>query len=205
MPLAFAPFVGIALGALFAWLARAELARDDGPLVAARSFLIVTAFAGFVFTPVLGYFVAFHGDWAYLYFVPWRAVPSAVDLALVLLGGSMVPLGFVISARTARSQKFAGVATIGGVPVGAASIFLLMMQRRLATSATFAQYHGGFGTDSVVASALGRGILWMDFALVIGVAWCAYSIRDGAPAAGSSTRRTLSDYHEVGPRDSRGN
>ncbi|MEO7109598.1 MAG: hypothetical protein ABI183_04085 [Polyangiaceae bacterium] len=189
MPLPFAPFVGIALGALFAWLARAELARDDGPLIAARSFLIVTAFAGFVFTPVLGYFVAFHGDWAYLYFVPWRAVPSAVDLALVLLGGAMVPLGFAISSRTARSQKFAGVATIGGVPLGAASVFLLAMQRRVATSATYAQYHGGFGTDSVVASALGRGILWMGFALVIGVAWCAYSIRDGAPAAGSSTRR----------------
>ncbi|MEO8875851.1 MAG: hypothetical protein ABI461_09710 [Polyangiaceae bacterium] len=189
MPLPFAPFVGIALGALFAWIARAELGRDDGPLVATRSFLITAAFAGFVFTPVIGYFVAFHGDWAYLYFYPWRAVPSAVDLALVLLAGATVPLGFAISARTARSQKFAGVATIGGVPLGIAAVVLLSMQRRLATSATYAQFHGGFGTDSVVASALGRGILWMGFALVIGIAWCAYSIRDGAPASGSSPRR----------------
>lgn len=189
VPLPFAPFIGIALGALFAWLARAELARDDGPLVAARSFLVVSAFAGFVFAPVIGYFVAFHGDWAYLYFYPWRAVPSAVDLALVLLGGATVPLGFAICARAARSQKFAGVATIGGLPLGAASVLLLLMQRRLATSATFAQFHGGFGTDSVVASALGRGILWMGFALVVGVAWCAYCIRDGAPASGSSSRR----------------
>lgn len=181
MPLPFAPFVGIALGALFAWLARGELARDDGPLVAARSFLIVVAFAGFVFAPVCGYFVAFHGDWAYLYFVPWRAVPSAVDLALVLLAGTTVPFGFALASRPARSQKFASVATLGGTPLGAACIAFLVMQHRLATSATYAEFHGGFGTDSIVASALGRGVLWMGFTLVLGVAWCAYSIREGAP------------------------
>ncbi|MGH7282589.1 MAG: hypothetical protein ACRELY_13770 [Polyangiaceae bacterium] len=189
MPLPFAPLLAVGLGALFAWLARGELARDDGPLVAARSFAIVAAFAGFVFTPAVGYFVAFHGDWAYLYFVPWRAIPSAVDLAFVLLAGGCVPLGFAIASRAARSQKFGGVATIGGVPVGAGTIFLLVMQHRLATSATYAEFHGGFGTESVVASALGRGILWMGFSLLLGVAWCAYSIRDGAPRPPRQTGR----------------
>ncbi|HEX7662960.1 MAG TPA: hypothetical protein VF407_00540 [Polyangiaceae bacterium] len=188
MPLPFAPLAGVALGALFAWLARAELARDDGPLVAARAFLVTIAFAGFVFAPMVGYFVAFHGDWAYLYFVPWRAIPSAVDLAFVLLAACTVPLGFAVTARPARSQKFATVATIGGIPVGVAVVATLVLQRRLATSATYAEFHGGFGTDSVVASALGRGILWMGFALLLGVAWCVYSIRDGAPSPSTSRR-----------------
>ena len=188
MPLPFAPLAGIALGALFAWLARAELSRDDGPLVAARAFLVTIAFAGFIFAPMVGYFVAFHGDWAYLYMVPWRAIPSAVDLTFVLLAAGTVPFGFAIAARSARSQKFANVATIGGIPLGAAVVAFLMLQHRLATSATFAEFHGGFGTDSVVASALGRGILWMGFALLLGVAWCVYAIRDGAPTTSARRR-----------------
>src|SRR5216110_2471872 len=70
VPLPFAPLVGIALGALFAWLARSELARSDQPLPTTRPFVLVTAFAGVVFAPAVGYFVAFHGDWAWLYLVP---------------------------------------------------------------------------------------------------------------------------------------
>ena len=66
---------------------RAELVRDDGPVVASRPFAVVAAFAALVWLPVVGYFVAFHGDWSYLYVVPWQRVPSAVDLGLVLARG----------------------------------------------------------------------------------------------------------------------
>src|ERR1019366_7330004 len=73
-----------------AWVAAPELARVDGPVVASRPFAMVAAFAGLVWFPAVGYFVAFHGDWSYLYVVPWQHVPSAVDLGLVLLASAAV-------------------------------------------------------------------------------------------------------------------
>ena len=47
-----APLVALLLGVAFAWAAWAELARDDGPLVASRPFAIVVAFTVLVFTPI---------------------------------------------------------------------------------------------------------------------------------------------------------
>ena len=107
VPIAFAPLFGLALGAALAWIAAAELARDDGPVVASRSFAIVGAFTGFVWLPVVGYFAAFHGDWSYLYVVPWRRVPSAIDLGLVLLAGAAVLGSFWLSAGAPISDRSA--------------------------------------------------------------------------------------------------
>ena len=109
VPIAFAPFFGLALGAALAWIAAAELARDDGPIVASRSFAIVAAFAGLVWVPVVGYFVAFHGDWSYLYVVPWRRVPGAVDLGLVLLAGAAVVGSFWLAVEPVRRRRFGPV------------------------------------------------------------------------------------------------
>ena len=52
---------------------------------------VVAAFAGLVWVPVVGYFVAFHGDWSYLYVVPGQRVP----------GGGGVP-GAVAACRGRR-------------------------------------------------------------------------------------------------------
>jgi hypothetical protein len=145
MPIAFAPFVGLAFGAAFAWLAGAELASDEGPIALSRPFAIVAAFAGLVWFPVVGYFVAFHGDWSYLYVVPWRRVPSAVDLLLALLAGVAVLGGFVAAIGPVRRRHFgavvalvAGPATIGkgvlfmGIVVAAAVAWTARSLMRLA-------------------------------------------------------------------------
>jgi hypothetical protein len=180
VPLPFAPLVGIALGAVLAWLARSTLAREEGPLVASRAFLHVALFATLVFTPLVGYFAAFYADWAYLYLVPARAIPSAVDLALVLLAGATVPIGFVVSARAARAQRLGTVAVIGGLPATVIAALLILWQRRLATSATYAQFHGDFGTQAITQANLGRGVLWMAFVAALGFAWCAWNIREAS-------------------------
>jgi hypothetical protein len=49
--------------------------------------------------------------------------------------------------------------------------------RRLAVSASFAQYHGGFGGVPIGRSPLGRGILLSWLALAAAYAWSLHALR----------------------------
>ena len=171
MPIAFAPLLGLALGAALAWVAAPELMRIDGPVIACRPFAVVAAFAGFVWLPVVGYFAAFHGDWSYLYLVAWQRVPSAVDLGLVLLGGAAVVGGFWLAVRPVRTRRLRPVAALVIAPAVLAAVGVALTARRLAVSGTYAQFHGDFGTEPIGSSALGKGVLLMDVALALGIAW----------------------------------
>jgi hypothetical protein len=177
MPLPFAIPVGLIIGMTLAWVARAELARSEVVLVLARPFLVAVGLSAIVYAPVVGYFAALHGDWTYLYLVRWSRVPSAVDLLLVVLAAVQVPLGFAIATPWAIAKRgtrilqvSAGVAT---VLVIACAIFA----RRLAVSASFAQYHGGFGAVPIGRSPLGRGILLSWLALALAYAWSLHALR----------------------------
>src|SRR3954470_14233356 len=105
MPVPFALPLGLLLGMTLAWLARAELARSEVPLLLARPFLIAVGLGALVYAPVVGYFAAWHGDWAYLYLVSSLRVPSAVDLLLVLVAAAAVPLGFAIATPWAIAKR----------------------------------------------------------------------------------------------------
>lgn len=176
MPIPFAPLIGLALGVAFAWIAAPELSRDEGPIVASRPFAIVVAFAALVWLPIVGYFVAFHGDWAYLYVVAWRRVPSAVDLGLVLLAGAAVVVGFWLVVRPVRKRQYGPVVGMLVGPSALAIAGLTIFARRLAVSGTFAQFHGDFGTQPIGSSPLGQGVLVMGALLVIAVVWTARSL-----------------------------
>ncbi|MGD0675739.1 MAG: hypothetical protein ABSC94_10000 [Polyangiaceae bacterium] len=171
MPVPFAHLGGFALGAALAWVAAPELASSESPVVASRSFAIVLTFALAIWVPIVGYFVAFHGDWSYLYLVPWRRVPSAVDLGLVLLAGAAVLGGFVCAVPAVRKRRFAPVVGLVAIPGGLAVGGLSVVARRLALSGTYSQFHGDFGTVPIAASLLGRGVLFMGVVLVLGITW----------------------------------
>jgi len=179
VPILLAPLAGFFLGVAFAWMARVELEREDAPVVATRPFNVVVGFAGLVYGPITGYFMAFHGDWTYAYTVAWRHVPSAVDLALVLLAGASVLFGMAASTHAARARRLVVLAWLAVAPAVAFAILLALGARRLAVSATYAQYHGGFGVQPTTASALGRGVLFMGVVLVLGVAWTVRAIQQG--------------------------
>jgi hypothetical protein len=181
MPIVFAPLFGLAFGAAFAWLAGFELASDEGPIALSRPFAIVAAFAGLVWLPIVGYFVAFHGDWSYLYVVPWRQVPSAVDLLLALVSGVAVVVGFVAAIGPVRRRHFGGVVALVTGPATIALVGLTAAAHRLAVSATYAQFHGAFGTEAIGASALGKGVLLMGIVLAAAIAWTARSLIRLAP------------------------
>jgi hypothetical protein len=177
MPLPLAIPVGLLLGMALAWLARAELARSEVPLVLARPFLIALGLGALVFAPVVGYFAAWHGDWTYLYLVSASRVPSAVDLLLVLVAAGQIPLGFAIATPWAIARRSARVfqvmAAIAGVLVIASAVFA----RRLSISASWAQYHGGFGGAPLGRSTLGQGILLSWIALAVAYAWSVHALR----------------------------
>ena len=176
MPIPFASFVGFALGAALAWTAAADLSRDDGPIALSRPFVVVSFFAGALWLPIVGYFVVFHGDWSYLYLVPWQHVPSAIDLGLVLLSAAAVPGGFWLAVRPVRKRRLAPVALMVAVPASIAGAGLTLAAHRLGVSGTYAQFHGDFGTEPLVASTLGKGVLLMGTALTLGLAWTARSL-----------------------------
>jgi hypothetical protein len=171
VPIAFAPLFGFALGAALAWIGAPELGRLEGPVVASRPFAVVAAFAGFVWFPVVGYFVAFHGDWSYLYEVPAQRVPSAVDLFLVLFAAAAVMGGFWLAVAPLRKRRIKPVAAMVVVPAALAVVGVSLAAHRLGMSGTYAQFHGDFGTEPIGASALGKGVVLMTMVLVLAVAW----------------------------------
>lgn len=177
MPLPLAALVALALGASFAWLARAELALDDVPLVSSRAFNVVLGFAVLLWAPAVGYFAAFHGDWAYLYLVPWRHVPSAADLAAVLACGALVPAGFALAAPFARRRRLPFVLALVVVPAVLAAALAIVFQRRLGVSASYAQFQGNFGTVPITQASLGRAVLVTLMICAAGVAWCGRLLR----------------------------
>jgi hypothetical protein len=172
MPAPLAPLIGFALGVAFAWWAREELARSQsGGGIGSRSLVIVTLFATAVFAPIGAYFLAFEADWSYAYFIDTRRIPSALQLALVLLDAASVPIGFVVAASYARARKLVPLFTLGTTPAIFALACMALSAGRLGIHASYAQFHGDFGTRPVAGSSLGYALLWMDAVLVTGVVW----------------------------------
>jgi hypothetical protein len=195
VPIVLAPLAGFLLGVAFAWMARVELGRVDAPIVATRPFNVVVGFTALVYAPLVGYFVAFHGDWTYGYAIPWRTVPSAVDLALVMFAGSSVLFGMAAAAHAARARRLSAVAWLVAVPAVAFAGALAWGATRLSVSATYAQYKGGFGVQPIASSTLGRSILLMGFVLLLGLAWTVRALHQ----VGSEQARNVRKRRAIDP------
>jgi len=186
MPLPLAFPICLLVGMSLAWIARVELSRSEVPLVFARPFLVTVALAAFVVAPVLGYFAALHGDWAYLYLVRASRVPSALDLVLVVLAAALVPLGFALATPWAVAKRGPLLLKVGAVVGVSLVIVAALASRRLSVSASFAQYHGAFGSVPVGKSTLGRGVLLSWIALAAGYAWSMHVMRRDEGQAGQA-------------------
>lgn len=182
MPLPLAALVALSLGAFFAHVARSELAQSDGPILSSRPIAVTSAFAAFVYLPAVAYFAAFHGDWAYMYFIAWRRVPSAIDLALVVACAALVPAGFLVAAPLARAKRRELVIALVAAPAAIAIVIAVVLERRLATSATFAQFANDFDTHPIAQTALGRAILVAVAACGGAAVWCVRLLRTARKA-----------------------
>jgi hypothetical protein len=177
MPLPLALPIGLLIGMSLAWLARVELARSEVPLVLARPFLVALGLGAMVYAPVVAYFVAMHGDWAYLYLVRFSRIPSAVDLTLILLAAAQVPLGFALASPWAMAKRGPALLKVGVVLGAVLLIACIVVSRRLAVSASYAQYHAGFGVMPLGRTPLGRGVLLSWLALLAGYGWSIHVLR----------------------------
>lgn len=177
MPLPLAMPIGLLLGLSLAWMARVELARSDVPLVLARPFLVALGFGAIVFGPVVGYAVALHGDWAYLYLLRFSRVPSAVDLGLVIVAAASVPAGFALGAPWALAKRAAPFVRVGAAALVVAVAIAGICVKRLAISASYAQYHEHFGGVPIGQSPLGRGVLLSWVAVAAGFGWAVRALR----------------------------
>jgi hypothetical protein len=175
VPIVFAPFFGLSIGAALAWAAKADLARTEGPVILTRPFTLVTAFAACVWLPLVAYFALFHRDWSYLYLVPKH--PSAIDLGLVLVSGACVIGGFLVVVGPVRKRRVGPVAAVAFTPVGLVAAALPLALRRLAVSGTYAQFHGDFATEPIGSSVLGKGVVLMAAVLAAGLLWTVMWLR----------------------------
>jgi hypothetical protein len=177
VPLPLALPVAWLIGLSLAWSARAELARSEVSLLLARPFLVAAAFGAIVLGPVVGYFVALHGDWAYLYVVRWSRIPSAVDLLFVAFVAAQVPVAFAISAPWAAAKRGSLFVRVSAAVLFVLVVLCVVFFGRLMSSATYAQFHGGFGTAAIGKSSLGRGVLSSWTALLAGWGWAIHVLR----------------------------
>lgn len=177
MPLPLALPLGLILGMSLAWLSRLELARSEVPLILARPFLVALGLGFIVYAPVVGYFVALHGDWAYLYLLDFSRVPSAVDLVLVVLAAAHVPLGFAIATPWAIGKRGPALLKLGGALGLVLVIGCALASRRLSVSASYIQFHADFGVLTIAQTSLGRGVLLSWVSLLAAYALCARALR----------------------------
>ena len=170
------PLVGLLLGLLFAWAGRTPGARGGVPL-SSHVLLVVLAFSLLVFAPICSYFLAFSPDWSYAYLVNSERLPSTVDLALVLINASSVPVGFLFGARQLRFRPSTNLTKLGFIPAMLSLLFVAVTIRRLGVDASYSQYHGDFGTRPLAGSPLGYGLLWMLSVLGGSTAWTTHHLR----------------------------
>jgi hypothetical protein len=173
VPILLAAPIALALGVGLAWVGRVDLARAELPVFLTRPFAVACALGGLVLAPVLGYFLAFHEDWSYLYLVRGADMPSAIDLALVVAVCALVPGALALASPLAVARRGPLLARIVGVLVLLTALAALVAVRRLSVSATYSQYHGGYGITPIGRSALGRGVLLGWATLIAGFAWSA--------------------------------
>ncbi len=176
MPLPFAFLTAILFGLSFAIGARGENPESGGVF---RTTVLTAGFSAFVFLPVISFFVGFHGDWAYVYAVPWKKIPSAVDVVLLSLAAALIPATFRI-ASSAVERGRADRVLRAALPVSLLTIALaISCEKRLAVSATYVQYHAAFGVVPIGQSSLGRAVLIAWLALAAGSALWLRLVRKG--------------------------
>ena len=172
-----APLTGFALGALFAWLSREDLVRGAPAMLAVRSLVVVVAYSLFVFGPAAAYFLVFEPAWASAYLLDIGSHARAFDVLFSVLAPASVVGGFVVTGHAIRQHRPAAALRIGAPAALLALAVTLLLFPRLTVQATYAQYHGDFGTRPVAGTPLGWALVWFGAIVLVATLYVANALR----------------------------
>jgi hypothetical protein len=172
-----APFAGFALGTLFAWLSREDLVRGAPAMLTVRSLAIVTLYALLVFGPAAAYFLVFEPAWASAYLFDAGSRARAFDVMLAVLAPASIVGGFLVTGHAIRRHRPAAALRIGAPVALVALALTLLLFPRLSVHATYAQYHGDFGTRPVAGTSLGWALVWFGTIVLVATLYVANSLR----------------------------
>jgi hypothetical protein len=173
-----APLTGFALGALFAWLSREDLVRGAPAMLAVRSLVVVVAYALLVFGPAAAYFLVFESAWASAYLLDIGSHARAFDVLFAVLAPASVVSGFVVTGHAIRRHRPAAALRIGAPSALLALAVTLLLFPRLSVQATYAQYHGDFGTRPVAGTPLGWALVWFGAIVLLATLYVASALRN---------------------------
>jgi hypothetical protein len=176
MPAPTGPLLGLALGSLFAWAASEGPARGKDA-VALGPLALVCLFSLGVFAPTAAYFIAFEPDWSYAYLLDAGRRLGVLHAGVLLADVASVPVGFVLALRSPERAAVTTLIRLAGIPLIAVAVFVIILFPRLSVQATYAQFHGDFGTRAVAGGPLGYALIWTSLVLVGAAAWTAYALR----------------------------
>ena len=173
VPLPFLLPAAILFGFCHALLAEGAIGRGGER----RLLFSAALFGTLVVLPVEAFLLHDYPDWAYLYALRPSAIPSAVDLVVLIVAAALVPAAAWLGARwlerDARYLVLRIVLVVGGLTAaGAISCF-----RRLTHLGTYAQYKGGYGLRTLTESSLGPGLLLALATLAAGLLVSARALR----------------------------
>jgi hypothetical protein len=166
----------LAFGAAFAWMASDGLNRSK-PLLEVAPLALVTLFALAVLAPVAAYFLAFEPDWSYAYLIDTSRRLGVVHAMVLLADVASVPLGFTLAMRSAHGPTLSVLIRLIGGPLLATAVFVVVLFPRLSVQATYAQFHGGFGTRLVAGGPLGYALIWSALVLAGAAVWTGQCVR----------------------------
>ncbi len=148
-----------------------------GGRVVARSLALVLLFSILVFVPACAYFLVFEPAWAYLYLVEGARRFAALNFLTLCAAVASVPAGFLLATPHARAQRSMDVGRLAALPAGIAFVILLTSLPRLAVRASYAQFHGDFGTEPLAGSSLGWAVLWSALVTTSAALYTASALR----------------------------
>lgn len=177
MAVLVAPWIGLLLGLVFAWTARDDLAKSERGPLASPAVLLAITFGLLILGPATGYFLVYARDWSLAYLIDSQHLsPSIEMLALLGTAGSPV-LGYVLSARSASRRAGGPLLRWAILLLTIIAAVLVAFGHRFSTEASYAQFHGSFGTRSIAGGQLGLSLLWTNLVIVLSVAWVLHQLK----------------------------
>jgi hypothetical protein len=167
---------GTLMGLAFARVVQGLLLRGTTAFYASPAFAIVTAYGLLVLGPLGGVTAAIAPDWSLSYLIDSERSPAMLETLCVVAAAISAPGGYLWGAAltTRRRQNILSRHIAGGAVV--ALLMCIALWKRMTIQATYAQFHGGFGLQTLEGTELGYVILWMLLVLGLASTWTLYSL-----------------------------